>query len=83
MEEILRKIEQATGVTQAEMRSECRKAELVAARLLFALEANNKFPSRKIGKAINRNRTTIINMVKGRHKPSEFYFEYKEAYEKL
>ena len=63
MEKILNQIVKLSGFTLSDIQSDCRKSELVAVRLLFAQEALKQgYHPKEVGKLINRDRSTIIQM---------------------
>ena len=81
MDEILEKVIKAASTSKEELKSYCRKSELVAARLLFAKIAQKEgFKAEDIAEKINRDRSTVVNMKSERYKPSKFYEIFKKAY---
>lgn len=82
MEKLLNKIVKLSGYTISEIKGTCRKSELVAVRLLFAQEALKKgYHPTEVGKLINRDRSTIIQMKD--YKPSRDYAELEKKYLKM
>ena len=81
MEKILNQIVKLSGFTLSDVRDTCRKSELVAVRLLFAQEALKKgYHPTDIGKLINRDRSTVIQMKD--YKPSVHYTRLKLLYKR-
>ena len=81
MQTILNQILKLSGFTLSDIQSDCRKSELVSARLLFAQEALKKgYHPKEVGKLINRDRSTIIQMKD--YKPSVHYTRLKLLYKR-
>ena len=81
MERILNQIVKLSGYTLSDIKGTCRKSELVAVRLLFAQEALKQgYHPTDVGKLINRDRSTIIQMKD--YKPSVHYTRLKLLYKR-
>lgn len=79
MEKLLNQIIKLSGYALSEIKGTCRKSEFVAVRLLFAQEALKKgYHPTEVGKLINRDRSTIIQMKD--YKPSVHYDQLKAKY---
>lgn len=66
LENILRSVSEATGVTIIDMRSRRRRPELVKARAMFIWIAYNKtmYGTPSIGEALHKDHSTIVAQLK-------------------
>ena len=79
---LLESVEKASGMSIEIIRSRCRKVEIVAARVLFAMMAVKLgYRHDEIGMYVNLSRPTVTYLVGKRYNPHKSYYEYLKKME--
>lgn len=79
---ILNKVIQVSGITLNQLKSNSRKSEFVAARVLFIRKAIELgYTQRIVAECLNRDRSMIPFYIK-RYKQTKLYNDYEERYNK-
>ena len=76
---LLRKVAEASEMPVEKMRSKSRKVDVIAARVLFAKEAQKKnYTHEDIGMYINLSRPTVTYLLGQNYRPHKYFFNYEK-----
>ena len=76
---LLRKVAEASEMSIEKIRSKSRKVDVIAARVLFAKEAQKKnYTHEDIGMYINLSRPTVTYLLGQNYRPHKYFFNYEK-----